>query len=432
MANEQTSKAIRHLRRIAILREGADLTDRQLLEHYLRSQDDTALAALVRRHAPMVWGVCSRILGNHHDAEDAFQATFLVFLRKAAVIASRELLANWLYGVARCTALKARNTAARRKKREKQVTEMPEPQVAERDVFEDLRPTLDAALSHLPARYGALIVLCDLEGKTRKEAARQLGLPEGTVASRLTRARVLLARRLAQRNVALSGGVLASMLALDAAARCVPRGLVSSTIQAAYCLAAGKAVAAEVISAKVAALTEGVLKTMLWTRLKTVIGGALMVVLLGLSGALAWQSQAAAPSALASAKEASPRGAEDDLKKKLLELDELWWKGDVATLRKLAADDLITVSGVGRYDKPSLLEAARDRHAVDWSKRDKEVSRISRDVAVVTYLYDCKIVRWDGTVLQNRRDRRLSMTWANRKGRWVVVFSHETIMPGGE
>src|SRR5262249_33720659 len=145
------------------------------------------------------------------------QVTFLVFVRKAASIASRKLVANWLYGVAHQTALKARATAARRKERERQVTEMPEPAVAEQDLWRDLQPLLDQELSHLPDRYRSVIVLCDLEGKTRKEAARELGCPEGTVGGRLARARAMLAKRLAQRGVALSGGALAAVLSQKAA-----------------------------------------------------------------------------------------------------------------------------------------------------------------------------------------------------------------------
>jgi RNA polymerase sigma factor (sigma-70 family) len=150
----------------------------------------------------MVWGVCRRILGSYHDAEDAFQATFLVLVRRAASIVPREMVANWLYGVAHQTALKARATAARRRGRERHVTVMPEPAVIERDLWRDLQPLLDEELSRLPDRYRAVIVLCDLEGKTRREAARQLDVPEGTVAGQLARARVLLAKRLAQRGVA--------------------------------------------------------------------------------------------------------------------------------------------------------------------------------------------------------------------------------------
>src|ERR1700758_4200611 len=143
MATSQMSEVIQHLRRTVLLREGTGLTDGQLLEDYISRRDEAALAALVHRHGPMVWGVCHRVLRNYHDAEDAFQATFLVFVRKAASIASRELVANWLYGVAHQTALKARATAAKRKERERQVTEMPEPAVTEEDQWRDLQLVLD-------------------------------------------------------------------------------------------------------------------------------------------------------------------------------------------------------------------------------------------------------------------------------------------------
>src|SRR5205085_9860378 len=139
MATSQMSDVIQHLRRTVLLRDGAGLTDGQLLEDYINRRDEAALAALVRRHGPMVWGVCHRVLRNYHDAEDAFQATFLVFVRKAASIASKELLANWLYGVAHWTALKARATAAKRCAKERQLTQMPEPAVAEQDLWRDLQ-----------------------------------------------------------------------------------------------------------------------------------------------------------------------------------------------------------------------------------------------------------------------------------------------------
>src|SRR5262249_20552207 len=146
-----------------------------------------ALAALVRRHAQMVWSVCCRLLHNHHDAEDAFQATFLILVRKAKDV-PRQAVANWLYGVTRQTAGRLRTTMAKRRRRETQVN-TPEPKVAEaRDV--DLQSVLDDELSRLPDHYRGVIVLCDLEGMTRREAARQFGIPEGSVASRLARARV--------------------------------------------------------------------------------------------------------------------------------------------------------------------------------------------------------------------------------------------------
>src|SRR5215469_2214997 len=131
MATGQMNEVIQYLRRTMLPRDSAGLTDSQMLTNYLSRHDHEALAALVRRHGAMVWGVCRRVLRSYHDAEDAFQATFLVLVRKAASIASRELLSNWLYGVAHKTALKARATAARRKERERQATDAPEPAVTQ-------------------------------------------------------------------------------------------------------------------------------------------------------------------------------------------------------------------------------------------------------------------------------------------------------------
>jgi RNA polymerase sigma factor (sigma-70 family) len=257
----------------------------------------------------MVWGVCRRLL-HHHDAEDAFQATFLVLVRKAAAIVPRERVANWLYGVAHQTALQARRNATRRRVREKQVTEMPEPAVMGQDLWRDLQPLLDQELGRLPDAYREVIVLCDLEGKARKEAARQLGLPEGTVGSRLARARTMLAKRLTQRGVALSGGVLAAVLCEKVASAGVPPAVVSSTVEAATLVAAGQAAATGVISVKVAALTEGVVKAMLISKLKAVIVVVLVVGFLATGATVFTCPKAAGQNGKAAGKEEQPAAAD--------------------------------------------------------------------------------------------------------------------------
>jgi RNA polymerase sigma factor (sigma-70 family) len=309
VATSQVNEVIQHLRRV--LGDGAELTDGQLLEDYLSRRDEAALAALVRRHGPMVWGTCRRVLHNYHDAEDAFQATFLVLVRKAASIASRELVANWLYGVAHQTALKARATAAKRKERERQVTEMPEPAVPRPDPGRDLQSLLDEELSRLPDKYRAVIVLCDLEGKTRKETAQQLDCPEGTVAGRLARARIMLAKRLTQRGVAVSGGVLAAMLLQQGVSAGVPESVLSSTIRAASCFSAGQVAATEAISVQVTALTEGVLKAMLMSKLvmKSIL--AFVVAIAVGVGIYAGTGQPATP-AKAEEKKAAGKPAQEE------------------------------------------------------------------------------------------------------------------------
>jgi RNA polymerase sigma-70 factor (ECF subfamily) len=206
MATRQLSRAIEGVRRAALLRKGASLSDGQLLGRFVERHDEAAFEALVRRHGPMVLGVCGRVLGHHQDAEDAFQATFLVLAKKAASVKPRELVGNFLYGVACHVARKARALADRRKAREKQVMDMPESEAASNGEWTDLRPLLDQELGRLPAKYRGPIVLCDLEGKARKDVARQLGWPEGTLSGRLARGRALLAKRLARQGLALSGG----------------------------------------------------------------------------------------------------------------------------------------------------------------------------------------------------------------------------------
>jgi RNA polymerase sigma factor (sigma-70 family) len=280
MATTPTGEVLQHLRRIALLGDGAGMTDGQLLEAYIRHRDEAGFAALVRRHGPMVWGVCCRVLGNHQDAEDAFQATFLVLVRRASAIVPRDMVGRWLYGVARQTALKARATAGRRNARERQVAVMPEPAAAEPGLRDDLLPLLDQELGRLPEKYRAAVVLCDLGGKSYKEAARQLGWPEGTLAARLARARALLAKRLRRHGLAVSGATLAAELAHSAASAGVPTRVLATTIQIA---ATGGG------SAAVAALTEGVLKAMLLRRLMKALGALLAAGIL-LGGVAGWRS----------------------------------------------------------------------------------------------------------------------------------------------
>ncbi len=266
MATGRTDGLMRQLRRAALLGGGGSLTDRQLLGRFLCSHDETAFEALMQRHGPMVLGVCRRVLGNSHDAEDAFQATFLVLVRKAEGIRRPDSLGNWLYGVAYRTALEARAAAARRRKKERQAADMAGHRVSQGDAGGELREVLDHELARLPDAYRTVVVLCDLEGKPQREAARLLGCPEGTVASRLSRARKLLASRLARRGFALARPALTAP---------VPPALAGSTLKAAAAVAAGQAAAAGAVSISVISLTEGVLKAMFLTKLKGMVPAVL-------------------------------------------------------------------------------------------------------------------------------------------------------------
>jgi RNA polymerase sigma factor (sigma-70 family) len=277
MSDRHVSKVVQQLRQV-VLAHGADWTDAQLLQRFLGQRDEAAFAALVRRHGPLVLGVCRRVLGNAHDADDAFQATFLVLVRKAPSLRPHTPLGNWLYGVAYRTALKARSRAARRRFKEQQVKPRQPPAAEAAAAWHDVQPLLDQELSKLPDKYRVPVVLCDLEGKTRKEAAGQLRLPEGTVSSRLATARRMLARRLTRRGVTLSGGALAATLS-ESAVVAVPPALADATVQTAALVLGGQS--AGTISANILVLTEDVMKSLLLSKLKIASAAVLLAALLG-------------------------------------------------------------------------------------------------------------------------------------------------------
>jgi RNA polymerase sigma factor (sigma-70 family) len=255
--------------------EAAEADDAALLERFLARRDEAAFAELVRRHGAMVYGVCQRLLHDRHAAEDAFQATFLVLVRRGSAVLRVRSVGCWLYGVARRTALEARRAAARR--RTKEANAMTRRSTSAADERCDLRDVLDSEIERLPAKLRSPLLLCDLEGKTRKEAARQLGWPEGTVASRLAAARTALAGRLTRRGVSLSVAVLATALAADAAGG-VPPGLAGSTVR----VAVGRTVS----SSGVSTLVKGVLMTMFLKKFKSSFVIVLAALFLGAGGSV--------------------------------------------------------------------------------------------------------------------------------------------------
>ncbi len=271
------SKVVSCLRQTVCAEGLAGMPDRQLLEQFIRERDEAAFAALVRRHGAMVWGVCRRLLCDRQDAEDAFQATFLVLVRRAASIRRGELLANWLFGVARRAAWNARALRARRAQHEQVGRSMPDVEAACPPGTEDGSAVLDEELAKLPDKYRLPILLCGLEGMTHADAGRKLGWPTGTVAARMSRGRTLLRARLQRRGVAVSSAMLMSWFAQDAAWAAVPRGVVAATVQNA-------SLGASAVPAQVAAVTQGVLKKMLLTRILT--GAALCVATVVLGSAL--------------------------------------------------------------------------------------------------------------------------------------------------
>jgi RNA polymerase sigma factor (sigma-70 family) len=277
MATTNSSDFLRCLTRGMAVETLSDHSDRQLVERALAGRDEAAFQAIVQRHGPMVYRVCWRVLLHPQDAEDAFQATFLVLAQKLRAVRKRPSLASWLHGVARRVALKAKAQAAGRRRHEHDVSR---PATAPPDdvTWKELRSALDAELGTLPEKWRLPLILCYLEGRTQDEAASQLAWSKSTLRRRLEEARDALGRRLNGRGVVWPAALSAVLLS-ECIASAAP-GLVASTVEAAARVAAGKTVATAA-SVKVAALTEGVLKAMLITKVKA---GALVLLMLGMVG----------------------------------------------------------------------------------------------------------------------------------------------------
>ena len=256
----------------------------------------------------MVLGVCRRVLRDPDDAEDAFQATFLVLVRRASSVVPRDAVGNWLYGVARRTALKARQVAARRRVKEREAVAVPRDECRADDTWGELRPVLDEELDRLSDKYRLPVVLCDLEGRGRREVARLLGVPEETLSSRLATARRTLAGRLSRRGLTLSTGALAAVVSQNAAPTCLPARLIGLAIEVAGPVTGGPAV--EAVPASVTALADEIVREMVMSKVKGAALG-LHLVAAGLGGS-GWAYQARADDRTNPKAVAESKGREDD------------------------------------------------------------------------------------------------------------------------
>jgi RNA polymerase sigma factor (sigma-70 family) len=310
MAGGQRNPLLRHLRRVVDPGAAGGPTDAQLLERFVQGRDEAAFELLVWRHGAMVRNVCLRVLRREHDAEDAFQATFLTLARKASAIGQRASVGSWLYKVAYRVALRA-GTAT---------PSQPLPQGPLRDasatepvsdlLWREWRAALDEEVNRLPDKYRVAFVLCQLEGQTTEAAARTLDCPPGTVGTRLARARALLRRRLTRRGFDLSALIVSRNVVAA-----LPAALVDSTVRAALLGTVDKAVAHGVISARVAALTKGALRTMSLTKWTVTTAAVLALSLLGGGAALlAHRAQAVEPAPVP-AVEAAPCPPDDPKQK---------------------------------------------------------------------------------------------------------------------
>jgi RNA polymerase sigma factor (sigma-70 family) len=274
MTGTQVGSVLHHLRSLAAS-SGPELTDGQLLRRFAADRDAAAFAALVQRHGRLVWSVCRNVLRHDHDAEDAFQASFLALARNAGSIRKAEALASWLHGVAYRVSQRALRDAARRRNHERRAGTIARDDAVSESAWRDLQAALDEEVQQLPERLRVPFVLCHLEGHGQAEAAERLGWKVSTLQVRLSQARQELLRRLRQRGISLPATLLAATLVRESAHAAVPAALMRSTIRAAQNQTP--------CALQAAVLAEGVKPAMLLT--KSRIGKIVLVLLLGLATA---------------------------------------------------------------------------------------------------------------------------------------------------
>ncbi len=363
MAHGDEGAVLRQVRRLFGTGTVAGLAEGPLLDRFVSRGDEAAFEALVARHGPMVLGVCRQMLRDPNDVDDAFQATFLVLVRRAGSIRRRDRLGPWLHGVAYRVSTRARRLSAARRSLADDVADVPRPCEAERS---ERAEALHEEVARLPEPYRAPIVLCYLEGLTHDEAAARLGWPVGTVRGRLARARDRLRDRLARRGQAPAEGPAAMVALLDGVRATVPARLAEATIRTAT----GKATAG-LLSSHVLVLAEGVMQAMLFSKLKLIATALVTVAVVAAgTGVLAYQGRGPDPSAErpdGAPENAPPSGPpEADAKR-----DK---PRPIETKALLHVDDRKAPDAEQREDERSLqLEEARAR--VEFLKIEAETAR---------------------------------------------------------
>ncbi len=285
MGNKLAHTLVRYIRGLVSARPVKDATDGQLLERFVGRHEEAAFAALVQRYGRLVLSVCRQVLRHEHDAEDAFQATFLVLAKKAGSIRKGEAIGSWLYGVALRIARKAKMSIDSRRRTEARSSDRLKPpglgaQPVSEAALAELQRHLAEAVDQLPAKYRRPFILCCLAGKSREDVARELGWKKGTVSSRVAKARALLGERLARRGVALPAALCAGVLAQDAAAAALTPALAAATVRGALLFLAGRPAGA--VSSRALGWAEAALRPLMAAKLKA---GAALLLLLGILAA---------------------------------------------------------------------------------------------------------------------------------------------------
>jgi RNA polymerase sigma factor (sigma-70 family) len=440
----------------ALFTHGAigDLDDEQLLDRFISAHaefSELAFEVLMDRHGPMVLRVCREILRDGHDAEDAFQATFLVLARKAASIRERTSVASWLHGVARRVASRARSAACRRRLHERRAAGSAgrldgEPR------WDDLAAILHEEIDRLPERYRAPLVSCDLEGLTEGQASQRLGRPIGTVRSQLARGRNRLRSRLIRRGLAPAVTILAGGRVGSAAMIVCARPLVSSTVRAARQFAVARTTTAGMVPASAATLAEAFLGSMLMGRVKNAMMAVSIAIGMATAGALAIEPRRndgpppqVGDGRLEGRVDELPKAhgssrPEGDARKEVLELVHAWSsalvRSDVGAMDRLLAYELIGTDPTGSlWDKAKYLEHVKtNAFHVESAEFDDTRIDVYGGVAVET-----------GTVRSNVNAKRppyvantgflverLTRTWIRRHGSWQCVAFQSMIVSSGE
>jgi RNA polymerase sigma factor (sigma-70 family) len=315
MPAQPLENVLGYLRAAACRQEIAATSDGDLLESFVLDKDEASFAALVYRHGPMVMGVCRRILRNHHDVEDAFQAIFLILASRGSTIQPRSHVANWLHGVTFRVAQRLRATSSRRSAREKSAPLLPARDAFQEVLWAELQAALDHELSLLPKKYRLPIVLCDLQGLSIRDATTSLSWKQGTLAGRLARGRLLLAERLRRRGLTLSGGALATLLAQSAASAGIPATVVRTAVEKALAVGACAPPITVKVPAAIASFVEETMRVTRLARLKVALVAILLAVACGGGLVVCYSAFQTAESAAASSP--LPRESESPAARKV-------------------------------------------------------------------------------------------------------------------
>jgi RNA polymerase sigma factor (sigma-70 family) len=433
MGRSGSSAVLRQIHTLFTAGSFSGLSDQQLLERFVACRDaasESAFTVLVQRHGPMVLGVCRRMLADPHDAEDAFQATFLVLVRKARSIKVDGSVGRWLFGVAARVAARARENSQRRRVHERTGLDLLDRAKNDAGTIVVDRAEIQAILAEevgkLPAKFQAAVLLCDLEGRSHEDAARRLGWPVGTVKSRLCRARARLRRRLTRRGFAPEGIPIAVPLFATA----LPRKLVETTTQAALSLLAGRPTTSAVVTASVTKLTEGVLRTMFLTKIK-LPAVALLVILTGSAALLGQATGQKASQTGEFLQSLAPRtGDPEDAARRNDELDievlERAWvdaipRRDASIINRIMADDFEGIDPVANvFTKSTYMpDLAHGVFSKEPIELDEIKARVFGDAAVAT-----SRIKIAGYLTSGR----MTNVYVKRQGRWQCVASHASGM----